>query len=442
MKYFCVGIKGSGMSTLASILSDLGNEVAGYDDNQKHAYTQDGLEERGINIYYNQDHPIDPDTIVTYSKAFSNDHPEIKMLREKGLEFVEYNELLGKLTSMFNTVCVSGTHGKTTTSLMLSGIMNNTIGTNYFVGDGSGHATKENEHFVIESCEYMKHFLAYHPTVTIITNIELEHVECYNGIEDIRNTFQTLANRGKEVIACGDDENIRLLNLTPNVTYYGFGENNDVRAINIEMGSFGSTYDVIYKGENLGKFHIPLTGKHMILNSLAAISTSLYYGIDLEHIKDNLSNFQSPKRRFKESFVGDNVVIDDYAHHPTELKVTIEAARAKYPDKQIIAIFKPNTYSRTEALEDGFVEALSTADVTYLTPIDCNREKQSDYPNVSSDNIVNRIPGAKLIEDTNTQELLPYDNACILFMSCANIYSMKDKYIAEKEATINKTKTI
>ena len=209
MKYFCVFIKGSGMSTLASILSDLGNEVAGYDDNQKHAYTQDGLEARGINIYYDQTHPIDEDTIVTYSKAFSNDHPEIKMLRDKGLEFVEYNELLGKLTSMFNTVCVSGTHGKTTTSLMLSGIMNNTLGTNFFVGDGSGHATKDNKYFVIESDEFNRHFLVYHPKYTVITNIELEHTEIYRDIEDIKETFRTFANRTENfIVACGDNTNI------------------------------------------------------------------------------------------------------------------------------------------------------------------------------------------------------------------------------------------
>ena len=432
MKYFCVGIKGSGMSTLACILKDLGNEVAGYDDNKNHAYTEEGLEKRGIKIYYDQTHEIDPEMTVTYSKAFKEDHPEMMKLRESGVNFVEYNELLGQLTGMFDTTCVSGTHGKTTTSLMLSRVLTNSIGTNFFVGDGSGYANKENKNFVIESCEYMKHFLAYHPTVTIITNIELEHVECYDGIEDIRNTFQTLANRSKYIVCDGDDENIRLLNLEPETIFYGFNDNNDIVAKNLEMGPNGSTYDVYYKGEFLDTFHIPLTGKHMVLNSLAVIGVSLYYAVSKEVIKESLSTFESPKRRFKETKVKDNIVVDDYAHHPTELMATIESARTKYPDKTIVAIFKPNTYSRTEALEDDFVKALNQADVAYVTPIECNREKQSDYPNVSSDAIVAKLTNGSLLQSDDVETLLQYDNACLLFMSCANIYTMKDKYVEEK----------
>ncbi len=433
MKYFCVGIKGSGMSTLASILSDLGNEVSGYDDNIKHAYTEVGLEERNIKIYHEQNHPIDKDTIVTCSKAFSSNHPEIIYLKKLGLEFIEYNELVGSITKMFNTICVSGTHGKTTTSLMLSTIMNNTIGANYFVGDGSGHANKNNKYFVIEADEFNKHFLAYHPTTTIITNIELDHVECYNGIEDIRNTFQELANRGNYIVACGDDPNVLLLNLNKEVIYYGFKDHNNLKATNIVTSIEGSSFEVLLNNNSLGIFNIPLTGKHMILNALAVIATSLHYNIDIEDIKKYLATFESPKRRFKETIVGNNIVIDDYAHHPTEIAVTIDAARLKYPDKTIVAIFKPNTYSRTEALEKDFITSLSKADYVYLTPIDCDREEQSDYPNVSSDNIVNKIDKAKLINDTDVSELLQYDNACLVFMSCANIYNMKDKYIAEKK---------
>ena len=209
MKYYCIGIKGSGMSTLANILYDLGNEVSGYDDSKGYKFTMEGLNARGIEIFYDA-HEIDKDTIVTYSKAFSPDHKEIKRVRELGLTIKDYNEVVGDITRMFTTIGVCGTHGKTTTSLLISNIFNNVYGCNYFVGDGTGHATKDNKYFVIESDEFNKHFLAYQPTVAIITNVELDHVECYpGGIKEIRDTFQIFGNKADLVIACGDDENIR-----------------------------------------------------------------------------------------------------------------------------------------------------------------------------------------------------------------------------------------
>ena len=171
MKYYCIGIKGSGMSTLAQILYDLGNEVSGYDDTIEEKYTEAGLKKRNIPIYH-EAHPLDKDTIVTYSAAFREDHKEIQRVKELGLTIRPYNELLGDLTEMFETTCVCGTHGKTTTSLLISHILTNTLGCNYFVGDGSGYASGDNRLFVIESCEYKRHFLNYTPYYLIITKLK------------------------------------------------------------------------------------------------------------------------------------------------------------------------------------------------------------------------------------------------------------------------------
>lgn len=430
MKYYCIGIKGSGMATLAEILFDLGHEVSGYDDYKEHKFTQEGLDKRGIKIYYDSTHDIPKDTIVTYSKAFSADHPEIKRVKSLGLKIIAYNELLGKLSSEFKTIGVSGTHGKTTTSTMISHVLGETKGCNYFIGDGSGFADRKNELFTLESCEFNRHFLAYHPYYAIVTNIELEHTECYKDIDEIIKTFEEFANKAHHVIACGDDKNVRKMNLKNDVTYYGFDDCNDVVCKNVTLDESGSKFDVYIKGELYGHFDIPLFGNHMILNALACITVCNMEGVDTEKIHTLLHTFKNAKRRFKEKKFGSVVTIDDYAHHPTEIKVTIQSARQKYPNKEIVAVFLPNTYSRTKALMNDFISALKTADKAYVMDIHCDRERKEDYPGVSSDEIIKNVPNAEKISLDTVDKLLKHKNAAICFMSCTNIYELLDKYEA------------
>ena len=430
MKYYCIGIKGSGMATLAEILFDLGHEVSGYDDYKEHKFTQEGLDKRGIKIYYDSTHDIPKDTIVTYSKAFSADHPEIKRVKSLGLKIIAYNELLGKLSSEFKTIGVSGTHGKTTTSTMISHVLGETKGCNYFIGDGSGFADRKNELFTLESCEFNRHFLAYHPYYAIVTNIELEHTECYKDIDEIIKTFEEFANKAHHVIACGDDKNVRKMNLKNDVTYYGFDDCNDVVCKNVTLDENGSKFDVYIKGELYGHFDIPLFGNHMILNALACITVCNMEGVDTLKIHTLLHTFKNAKRRFKEKKFGSVVTIDDYAHHPTEIKVTIQSARQKYPNKEIVAVFLPNTYSRTKALMSDFISALKTADKAYVMDIHCDRERKEDYPKVSSDEIIENVPNAEKISLDTVDKLLKHKNAAICFMSCTNIYELLDKYEA------------
>ncbi len=430
MKYYCIGIKGAGMSTLAQILFDLGNDVSGYDDVKEYKFTQDGLDQRNIPIYYDQNHPIDKDTIVTYSAAFSPDHKEIKRVKELGLTIQSYHDILGDLSRKFQTICVAGTHGKTTTSSLITHILNHTKGCNYFIGDGSGFAKKENQLFVLESCEYQKHFLAYTPTYAVITNIELEHTECYNGLDDIIYHFGLFANKAtQQIVACGDDQNIRKIAFTKEVLFYGLNEGNDLVAKNVSFSDKGSSFDVFLYGSLFGHFDLPLYGMHMVLDTLACIAICHLEGIDYETMHQLLLTFVNAKRRFKETKVGDIIVIDDYAHHPTEIKVTLNAARQKYPDKKLIAIFKPNTYSRTVEMTDDFVEALKIADQIYMTEIDANREKASDYPGVSSHMILDKIPNGKIIDEESIAQLKEEKNAVVCFMSCASIAHLLDAYM-------------
>lgn len=428
MKYYCIGIKGAGMSTLANILSDLGNEVSGYDDTVKYKFTEEGLKSRGIKIYH-EPHPMDSDTIVTYSKAFSNNHPEIKRIKELGLTIRDYNQVVGDVTSMFETIGVCGTHGKTTTSLLISDILNNTLGCNYFVGDGTGHASKSNKLFVIESDEFNKHFLAYHPTVAVITNIELDHTECYpGGIEEIKQAFREFGNKSELIVACGDDANIRDITFDKKVIYYGFNDNNDVVAKNVKLTDKGALFDVYINGDLFDSYELPLFGKHMILNALSSIIIANKYNIDKDSIKKYIKEFKGAKRRFKEEDINGYIIIDDYAHHPTEIEVTIDAARQKYPNKEIVAIFLPNTYSRTEVLLNDFVKALSKADKSYIMDIYCDRELQSDYPNVNSDLLIEKIKNAEKISIDTVDKLLKHKGSVLCFMSCTNIYLILDEF--------------
>lgn len=436
MKYYCLGIKGSGMATLACLLYDLGNTVFGYDDVNEWKFTQKGLDNRGIPIYYDSSHQLDKDVIVTYSKALNEEHPELKRMKKSGFIIKAYNEILGELTNKFKTISVSGTHGKTTTTSLISHVVNNTFGCNYFIGDGRGNAKLENNLFVIESDEFNRHFLAYHPTISVITNIELEHTECYSDLNDIINTFEIFSKNTKDlIVACGDNENIKKISFDKKVIYYGFNEDNTFVARNIKVDESGSSFDVYKENLYYDHFKIALFGNHMVLNCLACIAVCDYLGIDKEQLKTNFLEFKNAERRFQETKIGNNVVIDDYAHHPTELKVTLEAARLKYPNKKLIAVFKPNTYSRTEAFYNEFADSLKLADKVYMTEIDCNREKKEDYPGVSSSLVLNKIPNGELIDEEKIENLLDYNDTVICFMSCASIEHLKQKYISLLKGT-------
>ena len=426
MKYYCIGIKGSGMSTLAQILYDLGNSVSGYDDHKGYKFTQKGIDDRNIKIYYGHDHDIDKDTIVTYSVAFKPDHPEMIRVRELGLTVKPYSEIMGDVIDMFESIGVSGTHGKTTTSSIIRHILEHSVGCNYFIGAGDGHATKDNKYFVVESDEFNKHFLHYKPTYSIITYIEEEHMERYKDLDDIKESFTKFANQTKDlVIANGDLENIRSLKIDKTL-YYGFDDNNDIvikDAITTDKGSMFKLYD----GDNLiGEFFIPLYGMHNVMNATAAILMAIYLKIDINNIKEALETFVNAARRFVLIEEKKNVIIDDYAHHPTEIKATLKAARNKYKDKKIIAIFKPNVYSRFVNFKDQYIEAFNEADYTYLTKVESNRERYEDYVGYDSNIITDVCSNCSLLDEKDMSVLKEYKDVCFVVMSCADVANIID----------------
>ena len=317
---------------------------------------------------------------------------------------------------------------------MIASILNKAYGCSYFVGDGSGYGDKNSDLFVLESCEYNKHFLAYFPDNAVITNIELDHTETYHNIENMIDTYQIFLNKTeKNIVAYGDDLNIRKLKLDKKVYYYGFNNNNDLVVKNREIRNHKTCFDVYYHEKYFDHYELPIFGDHMVNDTLATIMICILYNVDKDIIRDELDHYKPATRRFNEKVVGRNVVVDDYAHHPTEIRVTYDSAHLKYPNKKVIAIFLPNTYSRTEALFNDFVDALNIFDKAYVMDIKCDRERKEDYQGVSSQKLVASLKNGEMIDLDSITKLMDYDNTVLCFMSCASISKMINKYIEIKK---------
>ena len=415
--YHFIGIKGSGMSALAQIMKKLGYEVQG-SDVEKHFFTQIELDKLGVKILpFNKDNIKENLTIVRGTTFNENNNEEVKKAKELNLKIYDYPEMLGELTKKFETIAICGTHGKTTTTGILSHVLDNSIGCNYLIGDGTGDAKIGNTKFVIEACEYQQHFLNYYPTYTIITNIDLDHVDFYHSIDEIVATFAKFVEQTKkEVIACGDDKNVRKIK-SDKIIYYGLNSDNDICATNIKLNADGSTFDVIIKNKLFGTFNLHIYGNHMIQNVLPIIYLSSCFGLTKEQIETLINSFKGVKRRFTETVIGSNVVIDDYAHHPNEVRAMINSVRQKYPDKNLITVFQPHTFSRTKEFYKEFIEIFSKVDKAYFTEIYKSREKQEDYPDIKINIITDNIANSEVITLEDKDIFKNYTNSVILVMS-------------------------
>ncbi|MCI5879236.1 MAG: UDP-N-acetylmuramate--L-alanine ligase [Bacillales bacterium] len=438
MKYYLIGIKGSGMSALALILNDLGYSVVGYDDEDSYQFTEDKLKERNIKIYTSDNDEMDENTVVVRSTAIKEDHPQIVKANKLNLKIYEYNEMLGKLSNMFESITVAGCHGKTTTTSLLAHVLKNICGCNYLIGDGNGYASKENKKFVLEACEYYRHFLVYEPEYAIITNIDLDHVDYYKNMDDVIDAYREYANNAKKmVIACGDDPYTHSLYVNTPIFYYGIEEDNDIIAKNIEYTKDGTKFDVFVEDNYYGYFEIPLYGKHMLLDSLAVIGVCYYERIDAKELAKNLKTFKGAERRFDEIVLGSNVVIDDYAHHPAEVKAIIKGVKQKYPDKRIVTIFQPHTFSRTKEFYEDIAAALNLSDYSYVLDIFPARERQEDFPDITSNKIIELLDHGESINDLESSKLYDYNNTVFLFMSPKEIKKIKQDLLLKLTEKVN-----
>lgn len=425
--YFFVGIKGTGMSSLALILHDKGCKVMG-SDIDKYTFTQRGLEQAGIKILpFNADN-IKPGMIIVAGNAFNDDQEEIAKAKEMGLKVMRYPEVVEMIIEETTSIGVAGAHGKTSTTGLLAHVMSGVSPTSYLVGDGSGKGTPDARFFVFEADEYRRHFVAYHPDYTIMTNIDFDHPDYFTGIDDVCDAFETLARQTKKgIFAWGEDKNLRKLNANVPIYYYGTEDNDDFVAKNIKRTTTGSSFDVYFHDQFLGNFETYLFGEHNVLNTLAVIAVSYFEKIDLGKVKQELLTFKGVKRRFTEKTVADMVIIDDYAHHPHEIRATLDAARQQYPNKKLIAVFQPHTFTRTIALMDDFAKSLNIADQVYL--IDIFGSIRENSGNVSSADLGKKITkGGEVLKLDNMSPLLDYHDAVVIFMGAGDIQKYERVY--------------
>lgn len=429
-KYHFIGIKGSGMSSLAQIAYDMGHEVQGSDE-ETYFFTQEKLEQRNIPMYgYNAEN-IKEGFEVILGNAFDETHIEYRAAKDLGLKIYTYAQFLGKLLDEIPSIAVTGAHGKTTTSTMVSNIFKHNFVTSFLIGDGTGHGEKNSDYIVAEACEYYRHFLAYHPNYAIVTNIDFDHPDYFNDEHDMFDAFQSFVNQVKDtVVICGDDHLASQLKpSTAKVVTYGFNEGNDYQIKNVKTTSENSEFDVYKNSELLGTFTMAVFGLHDISNATSAIALADICGLSTDEIQQSLGSYHHAERRFTEHKVGTNIVVDDYAHHPSEIKATIDSARRKYSDKQIIAIFQPHTYTRTAKFLNEFAESLLTADKVFLCPIFASvREKEKI---VGIEDLQKVTPGSEIIYGEENFDKLNFDNSVILFMGAGNINKLCNKFVEQ-----------
>ena len=430
-KYHFIGIKGSGMSSLAQIAYDMGHEVQGSDE-ETYFFTQEKLEQRNIPMFYYGTENIKEGYDVILGNAFNETHAEYRRAKELGLKTYTYSQFLGKLLSEIPSIAVTGAHGKTTTTTMVSNIFKHNHITSYLIGDGTGHGEKHSEFMIAEACEYYRHFLAYHPNYAIVTNIDFDHPDYFNDEHDMFDAFQSFVNQVKDtVVICGDDRLASQLKPTTAKTIkYGFNEGNDYQIKNVQTTSEHSKFDVYKNSELLGTFTMAVFGLHDISNATSAIALADINGISVEKIKESLDQYKPAERRFSEHKIGNNVIVDDYAHHPSEIKATIDSARRKYEGKEVIAIFQPHTYTRTAKFLNEFAESLETADKVFLCPIFASvREKEKI---VGIEDLQKVTKDAQIINSENDFDKLNFDNSVFLFMGAGNINKLCHKFIEHK----------
>jgi UDP-N-acetylmuramate--alanine ligase len=410
--YHFVGIGGIGLSAIAKVLLEQGHQVSGSD--LKLSPRALALAELGAVVYEGHDaaHLKKPDVVVL-SSAVPLDNPEVVAARQQGIPVIKRDRLLGEMMSKMMSdkvsVAVAGTHGKTTTcsliahtlteldqdpTFIVGGVLGN-LGTNARAGGGP--------HFVIEADEYDHAFLGLCPQVAVVTHLEHDHPDCFATVEDVEDAFRqfvALVPSDGCIIGCGDAPRVaRLLQElqarpgAPEIWTYGLTTGLNWRAVGVAANDMGGhDMEVLQAETSRGRFRLPIPGIHNVKNALAAVAVAYWLGLDLQQVANAMATFRTTARRFElKGIVAGVTVIDDYAHHPTEIQATLAAAREQFPDRTIWAVFQPHTFSRTRALMDDFVTSFDKADHVIVLDIYPAREVAADFADITAAGLTARL---------------------------------------------------
>ena len=439
-----IGIGGSGMYPLAQILHSKGFYLTGSDNNETE--TLKAVRNMGIKVFMGQAaENIEGADLIVYTAAIMSDNPELIAAKASDAVCVERSELLGLVTSWYsNAVCVSGTHGKTTTSSMLTHIylaenvdISTVIGGKLKAIGGSGRAGKS-ETMVCEACEFSNTFLKLYPDVSIILNIDADHLDFFGNMDNLRASFTKFCdNTSKALVVNGDDENtmlaVKASTFDKEMVTFGYSDKNRFYPQNItQISDFQTDFDLMEKGVKLGTISIHVPGSHNVLNAVAASAAAIITGCSVDSINKGLETFWGAGRRFERlAEINGITIVDDYAHHPAEVTALLKTAKAMKGFKRVWAVHQPFTYSRTATLLDDFAKALSIADKVALTEIMGGREKNT-Y-NIYTSDLAKKIDGS--VWFSTFEEVAQYvvDNAesgdLIITFGCGDVYKVAFKMI-------------
>ena len=397
-----IGIGGISMSGLAEILWGEHFTISGSDMRESNLTRQ--LSQKGMQIFYGQtaDNIIPGIELVVYTAAISEENPEFACAKAKGIPMLSRAQLLGQIMDNYkHSIAISGTHGKTTTTSMMSQVLlsagcDPTITVGGILNAINGNLrVGTSEYFISEACEYTNSFLNFYPKYSIILNVEAEHLDFFKDLEDVRNSFRSFASNTKQdgvIIINSEIEDYETLvsNMPAKVLTYGFNENSDYYPSNITFNEKAcASYTVMYQGKAIMDVTLSVPGMHNVSNSLAVIALSMELNLEKEAIAAGLLAFGGANRRFQyKGCINGITIIDDYAHHPTEIRATMNSA-ANYTNKRLVLVFQPHTYSRTKAFLNEFADVLSMADVVILTDIYAARE-QNIY-GISSTDLLEKL---------------------------------------------------
>lgn len=442
-----MGIGGVSMSSLAEVLSGMGLNITGSDNNEVNPNVTT-LRQKGIEVLIGHNaENITPDVeFVVRTAAVHDDNPEIVRAHELGLPVFERTQAWGAISKDYsNALCISGTHGKTTTTSMCTHILMAAEKDPTVMIGGTlpllkaGHRVGHGNTIIMEACEYYNSFLSFHPTVAVILNIEADHLDFFKDLADVEKSFRTFAERVPEdgyVVANYDDANTMatLKGINRKVITFGLSRDADVYAENIEYKGANSHFDIMYKGRFFTDVTLHVPGEHSIKNALAATAACICVGIRPSSVKYGLAGFNGAGRRFefKGKYNGADVY-DDYAHHPGELKALLDAVE-KLNYKRTILVFQPHTYSRTAALFEDFVRQLKRPDLLLLAEIYAAREQNTI--GISSSALAERVDGASfypsfaLLEESLKELAQPGD--IILTVGAGDVYKIGEDLIGAK----------